>query len=132
MTLTMKDIQALADKLAAAPDLPAEKRVLTKKDAVAELRPAIESLMERGYNYEQIAELLTSSGLKISFGSLRQYMATRQGGRKKRGNTNKASGADAQVTTSAKPAKSPAPSALPKKPEGGGGTFAVNPDTPEI
>jgi hypothetical protein len=127
MTLTMKDIQALADKLAAAPDLPVEKRLLTKKDVVAELRPAIESLKARGYNYEQIAELLTNSGLKISFGSLRQYMAERQGGRKKR---TKATTADAQVTTSAKPTKSSATSALPKKTDGG--TFTVKPDTDDI
>ena len=135
MSLTLKDVHSIADKLGSAPDLPADKRVLSKKDAVGELRPAIESLRARGYNYEQIADLLTKNGLEISFGSLRQYMADRQGGRKKK--TSKTSAASAaptpvaaQATASAKPTKST--TATSKTKGDSSGSFAVTPDTDDL
>ena len=85
--MTLKEAQALAEKLETAPDLPAEQRRLSKKEVVAVLKPAIEKLREKGYTVDAIAAMLKTNGFDVTFGSLRQYLADRQGGRsrKKRG-----------------------------------------------
>ena len=138
-SLTLKDVQGIADKLKSAPDLPAHEKSLTKKEAVLELKPTITSLRERGYSVEQIADLLQKAGLEITFGSLRQYLATHQGGRRKRGvKPSAASPATApqpsSVTTSTKSITSPKTGVPPSKSTntGGGGTFQPKPDSDEL
>lgn len=141
-SLTLKDVQGIADKLKSAPDLPAHEKSLTKKEAVLELKPTITSLRERGYSVEQIAELLQKAGLEITFGSLRQYLATHQGGRRKRGvkasatppATSTTAAQSSTVTASTKSTtspKTPAPSTKPVA-NGGGGTFQPKPDSDEL
>lgn len=143
--LTLKDVQVLSEKLREAPDLPAEKKTLTKKEAILELKPAIEQLRARGYSVEQIASLLTQNGMAISFGSLRQYLAERQGGsrRKKKGSAPSATAGSPQPPASAGATGSASVSqaltgatARPATDAKGGKTdkkgFKVRPDTRDI
>lgn len=133
MVMTQKDINDLADKLKAAPDLPVEKRQLTKKEAVASLKPAIDDLRKRGYTLEQVAALLRANGLEITFGSLRQYLADRQGGtsrRKKRATPTPPSTPEPGHVSSKQPEKSGhEKKATEKKPSA---SFEVRPDTENI
>jgi hypothetical protein len=138
MAMTLKDINDLADKLKASPDLPVEKRQLTKKEAVASLKPAIEDLRKRGYTLEQVAGLLRANGFDITFGSLRQYLADRQGGtsrrKKKAASTSPSSPPPVSATT---PQKQPASASKAQekadiKKSPGGGSFEVRPDTKDL
>jgi hypothetical protein len=96
-TLTLASIEALAEDLRKTPDLPKAMRTLTKKEAILALKPAIEELRDRGFSVEQIAKLLTEKGLSITFGSLRQYLADKQGG--SRGKKKKATTTPQQTTS---------------------------------
>lgn len=98
--LTLEAIEKLSDELRKAPDLPKAKRVLTKKEAVLALKPAIDELRNRGYSVEQVANLLTEKGMAITFGSLRQYLADKQGGSRGKKKKGAASSAPTSSATS--------------------------------
>lgn len=98
--LTLEAIEKLSDELRKAPDLPKAKRVLTKKEAVLALKPAIDELRNRGYSVEQVANLLSEKGMAITFGSLRQYLADKQGGSRGKKKKGAASSAAASSATS--------------------------------
>jgi hypothetical protein len=139
--ITQQSIDDLTDKLKKEPDLPAAEREFTKKEAVVALRPTIEDLRKRGFTLEQVAALLRKNGLDITFGSLRQYLADRQGGAPKR---KKRAPAAAPSTPSATQPKTDVATVTPSAPAKAGAkseksdkkqtysSFDVRPDTENI
>ncbi|MBC7906385.1 MAG: hypothetical protein H7Y60_06510 [Rhodospirillaceae bacterium] len=73
-TLITNDL--VAASLGALQALPVvEPQGLTKAEAVQSMRPALEdALANRGYTHDQLAEVLTKQGLKISGATLREYL----------------------------------------------------------
>ena len=55
--------------------LPQKKeRLLTKMETVAALRSDITGMQQKGYSLQEIAEYLAENGVKISAGTLRNYL----------------------------------------------------------
>ena len=53
------------------------KQVETKETLVNTLKPAILEMRKKGYNFTEIAKLLTENGLKISGSTLKNYIQTK-------------------------------------------------------
>lgn len=52
-----------------------EPQGLTKAEAIENMRPALEdALKNRGYTHEQLADVLTRQGIKITGNTLREYL----------------------------------------------------------
>jgi hypothetical protein len=47
---------------------------LSLREAIANLREEIKLVLARGYSYVEVAELLTSQGIKVTDCSLKQYL----------------------------------------------------------
>lgn len=62
--------------LGAVTSLPARQpQGLTKIEAIQSIRPELEdALANRGYTHDQLAEVLTAQGIKISGATLREYL----------------------------------------------------------
>src|SRR4051812_2824788 len=75
------NITALAEALELLPDLGDDEKMVSTKEAVRRLLPAIVGLHRKGYAPERIAEKLAERGLTVSGGTLRRYL---RGAKKKR------------------------------------------------
>lgn len=66
---------------------PKEREVFELREAIAQLRQDIEGILAKGYSFDEVAELLTSSGVEVKGTSLKQYMTVfrRQDSRKRTG-----------------------------------------------
>ena len=71
MAITLKDIENLGEKLKKVPPPAPEEQALTKQQALAQLKPAIEGMKAKGHTLEKIAKTLTEGGLKTSIGAFR-------------------------------------------------------------
>lgn len=74
MAITLKDIETLGEKLKKVPPPAPEEQALTKQQALAQLKPAIEGMKAKGHTLEKIAKTLTEGGLKTSVGALRALL----------------------------------------------------------
>lgn len=66
---------------------PKEREVFELREAIAQLRQDIEGILAKGYSFDEVAELLTSSGVEVKGTSLKQYLTVfrRQDSRKRAG-----------------------------------------------
>jgi len=84
------------------PELPPEEQRLSKRQAIALLRPEIERLQSQGYGLERLVEVLGENGIAIRGGTLKVYLRTssREGqgaGRRKRRETPQKRGSAPQA-----------------------------------
>src|SRR4051812_46023844 len=75
------NITALAEALELLPDLGDDEKLVSTKEAVRRLLPAIVGLHRKGYAPERIAEKLAERDLIVSAETLRRYL---RGAKKKR------------------------------------------------
>ncbi len=73
------------------------KDTLTLREAIAQLEAPVTAALAKGYDYDELADLLTQDGIEISTTSLKYHLTAlkrKQGGdqRTKRGGSRKASG----------------------------------------
>lgn len=120
-----------------------EKEDFALREAIAEMRPEIESVLKRGYSFEEVASFLSDNEIQIKPVTLKQYLADmrRKASKKRsraRSQSNKGSGT-ASVTENKKKevSRSTASTAKGKKgdrkrqPKGDGrtvGNFVEMPD----
>jgi hypothetical protein len=135
MKIPLHTVEALQQQLEKLPPPDAASVNVSKQEAVRRLRPQIQAMRKLGYQYAQIAEKLTDSGLSISAATLVNYL--RRIAKKTRPNKPaQTDGNDmavreqkehrAQGVRKAVPA---APVAPPQKTDG---TFQVRPDSPDL
>lgn len=65
-------IEAAIKKLEAAPQKQKEEHTL--RESIELMKDAIKGILERGYNYDEVAAMLSESGITISGATLKQYM----------------------------------------------------------
>lgn len=83
MAITLKDIETLGEKLKKVPPPAPEEQALTKQQALAQLKPAIEGMKAKGHTLEKIAKTLSEGGLKTSVGALRALLGEATAKKKK-------------------------------------------------
>lgn len=84
MSITKSEVMALIDQFKALPIINESDKKLSKQMAVKIMALEIRALQKRGYDFEQIAQLLTSRGLSISVATLRNYLQRAQNRKAKR------------------------------------------------
>jgi hypothetical protein len=72
--ITKQQIDGIALKLRALPEVEKDKLTVSKKDAVKSLSKEITILRKKGYSFEQIAEFLHGEGLDIGTTTLKNYL----------------------------------------------------------
>lgn len=65
-------IEAAIKKLEAAPQKQKEEHTL--RESIELMKDAIKGILERGYTYDEVAAMLSESGITISGATLKQYM----------------------------------------------------------
>lgn len=107
---------ALLDQL---PEKPKESWSL--REAIGTLQGTITTALERGYSYEEIAEVLTTHGVKISPSSLKSYLTAsrKESGVTKSRGRRKSTRTTAKTASSAAPAVAPSPETTPPAPTPG-------------
>lgn len=91
-------IDAAIKKLEAAPQKQKDEHTL--RESIELMKDAIKGILERGYNYDEVAAMLSESNITISGATLKQYMTALT--KKKR--TTKSS--PRRITGSSKPENS--------------------------
>ena len=84
MSITRSEVGALIDHLKSLPVINKSDQKLSKQMAVKIMALEIRALQKRGYDFDQIAQLLTSRGLSISIATLRNYLQRAQNRKSKR------------------------------------------------
>jgi methionine synthase II (cobalamin-independent) len=104
--ITKQQIDDIALKLRALPEVEKGKQTVSKKDAVKSLSKEITILRKKGYSFEQIAEYLHGEGLDIGTTTLKNYLQKAAKKTKPVIKSKKESAVETEQTT-AKPAPSP-------------------------
>ena len=129
MIYSITQVEAIREALAALPEKQSAQR-LRKIEVVRALRGEIEALQQRGYELNDIAESLKSSGLEISTATLKNYLQRTRPPAK----AAKASAANRKRV--AKPAQQSSSGAVEgaagSDKEAKGGTFTPRSDSDEI
>lgn len=84
MSITRSQVGELLENLKALPAINKSDQKLSKQMAVNLMALEIRALQKRGYDFEHIAQLLTSRGLSISVATLRNYLQRAQNRKAKR------------------------------------------------
>jgi hypothetical protein len=74
-TYTLEDANKVAALLRAAPAKDPNKRRMDKQSIVKRVVDEIGALQERGYTLEEVAELLSTGGLKLTLPTLKSYLS---------------------------------------------------------
>ncbi|MEP6653611.1 MAG: hypothetical protein ABJA82_09650 [Myxococcales bacterium] len=74
MEFTLEDANKLAALLRAAPAKDPNKRRMDKQAIVKHVVDEISALQERGYTLEEVTELLSTGGLKLTLPTLKSYL----------------------------------------------------------
>jgi Mg/Co/Ni transporter MgtE len=86
--------------LAKLPDKPKENFAL--REAIFEMRQEIQSVLDRGYSYEEVAGLLSQNEVQIKAITLKQYLAEfRRKSSKKKSAAKSAGGKDSKAVGAA-------------------------------
>ena len=126
--ITLKAVEAIAEKLKTLPEQKPEERQIGKQEAIAVLKNEIEAVRRRGYSFEQIAEYLKGGGLDIGSAALKSYLARAKAPSK----ANKvASKTKSKATTQGDPGRTQETS-METRIETGHGGFDVKSDRNEI
>lgn len=71
--VTPQSIEQATAALAQLPERPKENYSL--REAIAQLQGTINAVLERGYSHQDVAGMLSESGIRISPASLKSYLA---------------------------------------------------------
>jgi hypothetical protein len=71
---TNEQLQQLSEWLQALPNVEKSRPLNSRMEVVRRLQPDIQSALKRGYTHEQIADGLSGQGVRISAGTLRNYL----------------------------------------------------------
>ncbi len=74
MTIKLDTIEAMREKMKAAPEVAKEKRSSSKQEAIKELKREIELMQKKGYTLDQISQFMTEGGLQITTPTLKSYL----------------------------------------------------------
>ena len=114
MTLTVAVVDAIRADLAAVPPKDASAREVTRLEAISRMRGEVMALRERGYTWQELAEMVSSKGCRVTAATLRTELSRKGGASKPRVRDRRARGGGAQDPgRGAKPAGggTPTPSA---------------------
>jgi hypothetical protein len=98
MDLTVATVDAIRERLAAIPEKDRSDRKVSQREAIARMTDEILGLRKRGYSWEEVAELVSREGCRVTVGSLKNVLW-------KRGVTSRA-----KTRASSNPPRAPRPS----------------------
>jgi hypothetical protein len=75
MALTVAVVDAIRADLAAVPAKDESARELTRVEAVTRMRGEILALRERGYSWEEVAQMVSSKGCRVAAATLRTELS---------------------------------------------------------
>ena len=138
MALTVAVVDAIRADLAALPPKDESAREVSRLEAIVRMRGEVIALRERGYSWQEVAEVVSSKGCRVTAATLKTELS-RKGTRsksKKRDRPAVGVGAERPVPAgkpavgqkTPAPVKAPAPVTRPA-PEAKVGTFAVREDS---
>lgn len=99
MSFTEEQIKKISEKLNSLPPIC----TISTRDAVKKLKADILSLKKKGYNLEQINEILTAEGIKLSVATLKSYIGGTRAKRKTKQDTPPAPAGDAHKQSFVRP-----------------------------
>ena len=106
--ITVAQIDSLRVKLAALPKAPSPpSHSATKMEAVAALAPELTALRARGWGLQALAALLAEGGVRISSGTLKNYLQRAGATRKRRRKRNSTTPSTSAAPNGALPAALP-------------------------
>lgn len=111
-TISKSSIDQVTQTLQNLPEKPKENWSL--REAVAQLQEQISAALNKGYSYDEVAQMLTQQGVEISASSLKSYLSvarrqkgaatsakTEKTGRKSRKTASQSNGADQSLAAAA-------------------------------
>ena len=75
MTLTVAVVDAIRADLAAVPPKDERAREVTRLEAISRMRGEVMSLRERGYTWQEVAEMVSSKGCRVTAATLRTELS---------------------------------------------------------
>ena len=95
MALTVAVVDAIRADLAAVPPKDESAREVTRLEAIARMRGEVMALRERGYTWQEVAEMVSSKGCRVTAATLRTELSRKGGASKpKRDRRPRAGGAE--------------------------------------
>jgi hypothetical protein len=70
MDLTVATIDAIRERLAAIPEKDRSDRKVSRREAISRMTDEILGLRKRGYSWQEVAELVSQEGCRVTVGSL--------------------------------------------------------------
>lgn len=95
MSFTEEQIKKISEKLNSLPPIS----TISTRDAVKKLKADILGLKKKGYTLEQINDILTEEGIKLSLATLKSYIGGIRTKRKSKQDTPPAPAVDDQKPT---------------------------------
>ena len=96
MTLTVAVVDAIRADLAAVPPKDASAREVTRLEAISRMRGEVMALRERGYTWQELAEMVSSKGCRVTAATLRTELSRKVSASKPRARDRRARGGGAQ------------------------------------
>jgi len=116
MTLTVAVVDAIRADLAAVPPKDASAREVTRLEAISRMRGEVLALREGGYTWQEIAEMVSSKGCRVTAATLSTEMLRKPGTSKTKPRDRRARGGGGQDSSrGAKPAVGGAPASSAKE-----------------
>ncbi len=96
MTLTVAVVDAIRADLAAVPPKDESAREVTRLEAISLMRGEIVALRERGYTWEEVAEMVSGKGCRVTATTLRTELSRKATASKPKTRHRRSSGSGAQ------------------------------------
>jgi hypothetical protein len=74
MDLTVATIDAIRERLAAIPEKDRSDRKVSRREAISRMTDEILGLRKRGYSWQEVAELVSQEGCRVTVGSLKTVL----------------------------------------------------------
>lgn len=113
MALTVAVVDAIRADLAAVPPKDASAREVTRLEAIARMRGEIVALREGGYTWQEIAEMVSSKGCRVTAATLSTEMLRKPGASKAKARDRRTRGSGAKLGVGGVAAPSPKETAAP-------------------
>ena len=102
MTLTVAVVDAIRADLAAVPPKDASAREVTRLEAISRMRGEVMALREGGYTWQEIAEMVSSKGCRVTAATLSTEMLRKPGTSKTKPRDRRARGGGGQDSIAAR------------------------------
>jgi len=96
MALTVAVVDAIRADLAAVPPKDPSAREVTRLEAISRMRGEVTALRERGYTWQELAEMVSSKGCRVTAATLRTELSRKATGLKPKASDRGPRGAAAQ------------------------------------